>query len=78
VNRREESGENLFIVYPNVGKDVLHFTFWGIIIVANVQLAKVFNSILGNGSKHAEGNAGEFSIASAQKFLSPMRPASRG
>jgi putative MATE family efflux protein len=36
-------------VYPNVGKDVLHFTFWGIIIVACVQPAKVLNSILGNG-----------------------------
>ena len=36
-------------VYPNVGKDVLHFTFWGIIIAACVQPAKVLNSILGNG-----------------------------
>jgi putative MATE family efflux protein len=36
-------------VYPNVGKEVLHFTFWGIIIVACVQPAKVLNSILGNG-----------------------------
>jgi putative MATE family efflux protein len=36
-------------VYPNVGKDVLHFTFWGIIIVACVQPPKVLNSILGNG-----------------------------
>jgi putative MATE family efflux protein len=36
-------------VYPNVGKDVLHFAFWGIIIVACVQPAKVLNSILGNG-----------------------------
>jgi putative MATE family efflux protein len=36
-------------VYPNVGKDVLHFTFWGIIIVARVQPAKLLNSILGNG-----------------------------
>jgi putative MATE family efflux protein len=36
-------------VYPNVGKDVLHFTFWGIIIAACVQPVKVLNSILGNG-----------------------------
>src|SRR6202162_2680019 len=36
-------------IYPNVGNDVLHFTFWGIIIVACVQPAKVLNSILGNG-----------------------------
>jgi putative MATE family efflux protein len=36
-------------VYPNVGKEVLHFTFWGIIIAACVQPAKVLNSILGNG-----------------------------
>lgn len=36
-------------IYPNVGKDALHFTFWGIIIAACVQPAKVLNSILGNG-----------------------------
>jgi putative MATE family efflux protein len=36
-------------IYPNVGQEVLHFTFWGIIIVACVQPAKVLNSILGNG-----------------------------
>jgi hypothetical protein len=36
-------------IYPNVGKDVLHFTFWGLIIAACVQPAKVLNSILGNG-----------------------------
>ena len=36
-------------IYPNVGKAVLHFTFWGIIIAACVQPAKVLNSILGNG-----------------------------
>jgi putative MATE family efflux protein len=36
-------------VYPNVGKEVLHFTFWGLIIAACVQPAKVLNSILGNG-----------------------------
>jgi Na+-driven multidrug efflux pump len=36
-------------IYPNVGQDVLHFTFWGLIIAACVQPAKVLNSILGNG-----------------------------
>ena len=36
-------------IYPNVGRDVLHFTFWGLIIAACVQPAKVLNSILGNG-----------------------------
>jgi Na+-driven multidrug efflux pump len=36
-------------IYPNVGKEVLHFTFWGLIIAACVQPAKVLNSILGNG-----------------------------
>jgi putative MATE family efflux protein len=36
-------------VYPNVGQDVLRYTFWGIIIAACVQPAKVLNSILGNG-----------------------------
>jgi putative MATE family efflux protein len=36
-------------IYPNVGQDALHFTFWGIIIAACVQPAKVLNSILGNG-----------------------------
>jgi hypothetical protein len=33
-------------VYPNVRKDVLRFTFWGLIIAACVQPAKVLNSIL--------------------------------
>src|SRR6202790_1049659 len=36
-------------VYPNVGKAVLHFTFWGVFVAACVQPAKVLNSILGNG-----------------------------
>jgi hypothetical protein len=30
-------------IYPNVGKEVLHFTFWGLIIAACVQPAKVLN-----------------------------------
>ena len=44
-------GSSFFVsfIYPNVGNDVLHFTFWGIIIAACVQPAKVLNSILGNG-----------------------------
>jgi putative MATE family efflux protein len=37
------------IMYPNVGKDVIAFAFWGLIIVAGVQPAKVLNSVLGNG-----------------------------
>src|ERR1700733_14131090 len=45
------SGSSFLVpfIYPNVGKDVLHFTFWGLIIAACVQPAKVLNSILGNG-----------------------------
>jgi putative MATE family efflux protein len=43
------SGFLVPFVYPNVGKEVLHFTFWGLIIAACVQPAKVLNSILGNG-----------------------------
>ncbi len=39
----------LSILYPRVGKDVLQIAFWGILIAACVQPAKVFNSILGNG-----------------------------
>jgi putative MATE family efflux protein len=37
------------IVYPRVGGDVIHLAFWGIIIVASDQPAKVLNSILGTG-----------------------------
>ena len=36
-------------VYPNVGEDVLRFTFWGFIIAVCVQLAKVLNSIFEMG-----------------------------
>jgi hypothetical protein len=42
--------------YPNVGKEVLHFTFWGLIIAAYVQPAKVLHSILGNGILPSEGD----------------------
>jgi putative MATE family efflux protein len=37
------------IIYPNVGKEVISFAFWGLLIVAFVQPAKVLNSVLGNG-----------------------------
>jgi hypothetical protein len=33
-------------IYPNVGKEVLHFTFWGLIIAACVQPAKVLIAFL--------------------------------
>ena len=39
----------LSILYLRVGKDVLQVAFWGILIAACVQPAKVLNSILGNG-----------------------------
>lgn len=39
----------LSILYPRVGKDVLQVAFWGILIAACVQPAKVLNGILGNG-----------------------------
>jgi putative MATE family efflux protein len=39
----------LSILYPRVGKDVLQVAFWGLLITACVQPAKVLNSILGNG-----------------------------
>ncbi len=39
----------LSILYPRVGKDVLEVAFWGILIAACVQPAKILNSILGNG-----------------------------
>ena len=37
------------VIYPRVGKDVLNLAFWGIVITACVQAAKVLNNILGNG-----------------------------
>jgi Na+-driven multidrug efflux pump len=43
------SGFLVSFIFPNVGKEVLDFTFWGIIIAACVQPCKVLNSILGNG-----------------------------
>jgi hypothetical protein len=35
------------IIYPNVGQEVVSFAFWGLLIVASVQPAKVLNSGLG-------------------------------
>ncbi|MGA8659674.1 MAG: MATE family efflux transporter [Chthoniobacterales bacterium] len=37
------------LIYPRVGQDVLQLAFWGLIITACVQAAKVLNNILGNG-----------------------------
>jgi Na+-driven multidrug efflux pump len=37
------------LIYPRVGRDVLQVAFWGAIIVALVQPAKVLNSYLGSG-----------------------------
>jgi putative MATE family efflux protein len=37
------------VLYPRVGTEVLQVAFWGILIAACVQPAKVLNSILGNG-----------------------------
>jgi putative MATE family efflux protein len=36
-------------LYPQVGNDVLRLAFWGLLIAALVQPAKVLNSVLGNG-----------------------------
>jgi Na+-driven multidrug efflux pump len=35
--------------YPRVEKNVLQVAFWGILIAACVQPAKILNSVLGNG-----------------------------
>lgn len=43
------AGFLLPIIYPNVGKEVISFAFWGLLIVAFLQPAKVLNGILGNG-----------------------------
>jgi Na+-driven multidrug efflux pump len=37
------------IIYPKVSGDVLRLAFWGLIIMACMQPAKVVNSVLGNG-----------------------------
>jgi putative MATE family efflux protein len=36
-------------LYSQVGNDVLRFAFWGLLISASVQPAKVLNSVFGNG-----------------------------
>ena len=36
-------------LYPNVGNEVLRVSFWGLLIAASVQPAKVLNSVFGNG-----------------------------
>jgi putative MATE family efflux protein len=47
---------SLPVLYPNVGKDVLHLAWWGILIAASVQPVKVLNSIFGNGILAAGGD----------------------
>jgi Na+-driven multidrug efflux pump len=37
------------VLYPRVGNKVQQVAFWGLLIAASVQPAKVLNSILGNG-----------------------------
>ena len=37
------------VLYPRVDKQVLNFAFWGIIIMAAVQPAKLINNVLGTG-----------------------------
>ncbi|MBV8584787.1 MAG: MATE family efflux transporter [Verrucomicrobia bacterium] len=39
----------LRILYPKVGEDALHLAFWGILLMAFMQPAKVLSSVLGNG-----------------------------
>jgi putative MATE family efflux protein len=46
----------LSIIYPNVGKEVISFAFWGLLIVAFAQPAKVLNGILGNGILPSTGD----------------------
>jgi MATE family, multidrug efflux pump len=36
-------------LYPKVGQDVLHLAFWGVLLMAVTQPAKVLSSVLGNG-----------------------------
>jgi Na+-driven multidrug efflux pump len=37
------------VLYPKVGRDVLHLAFWGVILMAATQPVKVLSSVLGNG-----------------------------
>jgi putative MATE family efflux protein len=43
------AGFLLPVLYPQIHKDVLQLAFWGILIAACVQPAKVLNNIFGNG-----------------------------
>jgi len=36
-------------LYPKVGQNVLHLAFWGVLLMAVTQPAKVLSSVLGNG-----------------------------
>jgi putative MATE family efflux protein len=37
------------VLYPNVGANVLHLAFWGVLLMAVIQPAKTLSSVLGNG-----------------------------
>jgi putative MATE family efflux protein len=37
------------VLYPKVGQEVLHLAFWGVLLMAVTQPAKVLSSVLGNG-----------------------------
>jgi Na+-driven multidrug efflux pump len=37
------------VLYPKVGPDVLRLAFWGVLLMAATQPAKVLSSVLGNG-----------------------------
>ena len=43
------AGFSLPFLYPQIKKDVLQLAFWGILIAAFVQPAKLLNNIIGNG-----------------------------
>ena len=43
-------------LYPRVDKSVLNLAFWGILIVAAVQPAKVVNNVLGTGILPSDGD----------------------
>jgi putative MATE family efflux protein len=43
------SGFLLPALYPKVGEDVLRLAFWGVLLMAAIQPAKVLSSVLGNG-----------------------------
>jgi putative MATE family efflux protein len=57
------TGFLLPFLYPRVGTEVLEVAFWGILIAAFVQPAKVLNSILGNGILPSGGDT-KFVLAS--------------